>query len=149
MPGLSITNSVIPLRPTASTWIIAPWPPPVTVTVSSTLYKLPSFEIVTAVGIPVIVALIKASSSSVAVPCRTSLVWNVPVIVSSFKINSDISLGPIWNLNTFSTIAVASEVSPVIVRPIKSAVFPVVPIALNIFWVSHLPSDTRNICSLG
>ena len=66
------------------------------------------------------------SDSSVSVPLITSSVWKVPVIVSSFKINSVTKFSPIWNLNTFSTIAVASEVSPVIVLPIKSAVSPVV-----------------------
>ena len=120
-----------------------------TVTLSVALYKLPSLEIETIDGNPVTVALIKISSSSVSVPLTTSLVWKVPVIVSSFNINSVTSLAPIWNLNMFSTIAVALDVSPVIVLPTKFAVSPVVAIALNIFLVSHLPSDALKIFSLG
>ena len=128
---------------------MAPWPPPVTVTVSVSVYKLPSFVIDVVLGIPVVVALIKISSSSVSVPLITSLVWKVPNNVSPFNINSDISFAPIWNLNTFSTIAVAPEVSPSIVLPIKSDVSPIVPMALKTFCVSNLPSDALNIFSLG
>jgi len=36
-PPLSIINSVIPARPTSSTFIVAPVPPPVTVTTSPEL----------------------------------------------------------------------------------------------------------------
>ena len=79
----------------------------------------------------------------------TSLIWKVPDIESSFKIKEVTSSAPIWNLNTFSTIAVAPDVSPSIVRPIKSPVLPTVAIALKTLFVSHLPSDALNIFSLG
>ena len=71
----------------ASTLIMAPVPPPVIDTVSPSVYNVPSFVIDVEFGIPVIVALIKISSSSVCVPLITSLVEKVPDIVSSFKIN--------------------------------------------------------------
>ena len=54
--------------------------------------KPPSFVIVTISGIPVTVALIKLSDSSVDVPLISSPVTKVPVLVSSFKINSVTSL---------------------------------------------------------
>ena len=104
--------------------MIAPWPPPVKVIASLEDNKPPSFVIVTISGIPVTVALINVSEASVSVPLISSEVTKVPVILSSFKINSDTSFAPIWNLNTFSTIAVAPDVWPVIVLPIKSAVSP-------------------------
>ena len=64
------------------------------------------------------VALINVSEVSDDVPLISSEVTNVPEIVSLFKINSVTVLGPIWNLNTFSIIAVAPDVRPVIVLPI-------------------------------
>ena len=109
----------------------------------------PSFVIETISGIPVTVAFIKVSESSVAVPLISSDVTKVPEILSWFNINSVTVFAPIWNLNTFSIIAVALDVWPVIVLPIKSAVSPTVPIALKTFLVSNYPSDTLNICSLG
>ena len=136
-------------RPTASTWTVTPWPPPVTVTVSFSLYKLPSLVSVCVAGIPVTAALIKLSSVSNFVPLIVSLISKVPKIVSSFNINSETSVAPICNLFTCSIMAVAPDVSPVIVLPTKSKVSPAEASALNIFWVSHLPSDTLNIFSLG
>ena len=100
-------------------------------------------------GIALTVALINSVDESVCVPLIVSFAVKVPDIVSSFKINSDTSLSPNWNLKTFSTIAVASEDSPVIVLPIKFSVEPVVAIHLNIFLVLNLPSEALNICSLG
>ena len=76
-------------------------------------------------------------AASVSVPLTSSPVWKVPCIESSPKVNSVIWLSPIWNLETASTIAVASEVWPVIVLPIKSAVSPTVAIALKILFVVH------------
>ena len=153
-PALSTKNSVIEPRPISSILILAPEPPPVIPKDSPVVYKAPSFVIDITFGIPVVVAFIKISDSSVSVPLITSPVWKVPDIVSSFKINSVTKFSPIWNLNTFSTMAVASEVSPVIVLPTKSAVSPVVNwaidcIALIIFLVSNCPSEALNICSLG
>jgi hypothetical protein len=46
-------------------------------------------------------------------------------------------------------MAVVPEVSPSIVRPTKFAVLPVMVFALNIFFVSHLPSDALKRFSLG
>jgi len=129
--------------------MIADWPAPVKVIASSGLNKPPSFVIETILGIPVTVAFINVSDSSLAVPLISSPVTNVPVTVSPFIIISDTSLVPTWNLNMFSTIAVALDVWPVIVLPIKSDVSPTVPIALKTFLVSNWPSDTLNICSLG
>jgi len=124
-------------------------PPPVTTIESFSLYKLPSFVIVVVAGIPVTVAFMNISDSSDSVPLITSLVWKVPDIVSVFKTNSDISFVPIWNLKTFSTTAVAPEVSPSIERPSKLDVSPTVPITLNILLVFHLPVDALNKFSLG
>ena len=52
--------------------IVAPLPPPVTDKKSDLAYKLPSLVIFFAPGIPVIVALIKKSSVSLAVPDNLS-----------------------------------------------------------------------------
>ena len=89
-------------------------------------------------GIPVVVAFIKEVALSVSVPLITSPVWKVPEIESSPKVNSVTSLSPNWNLDTASTNAVALEVWPVIVLPIKSDVSPVVAIALKILFVVEL-----------
>ena len=132
-----------------STWIIAPVPPAVMAIFSSASYRAPSFVNVTASGIPVIFALINVSSSSLAVPRISSPIIKSPTMVSLFIINSETSLAPIWNLNMFSIIAVAPEVNPVICLPIKSSGLPTDEIALNIVYVSKLPSDIRNICPLG
>ena len=139
----------MPPRPTPSTWIIDPSPPAIKDILSPVEYKLPSFVIVGWLGIPDIWALIKISLSSEDVPRISSLTENVPVILSAFNINSDISSTPIWNLKTFSTTAFASEVCPSIVLPTKSTVLPAVVMTLNILLVFHLPSDILNNCSLG
>ena len=98
--------------------ILAPWPPPVTVKKSEVAYKLPSFVIVFLPGIPVIFALIKNSSVSLAVPDISSPIWKVPTIVSSFKINSVTVVEPIRNFLVVSTIGVAPDVAPIICLPI-------------------------------
>ena len=66
-----------------------------------------------------------------------------------FKINSETVFVPIKNLLTFSTTAVALDVLPVIVLPIKFNVSPSNSNDLNILFLVNLPSDTLNICSLG
>ena len=58
-PALSIIISVTPPEPISSIAILAPEPPPVTVSKSVVLYKLPSLVIVFAPGIPVMFAFIK------------------------------------------------------------------------------------------
>jgi len=140
---------VILPEPILPTWIIAVVPPPVNGISSLGLNRPPSLVIVTTFGIPVTIPLINVSEVSVDVPLISSDVTNVPVIVSSFKINSVTVFVPIWNWNTFSIIAVAVDVWPWIVLPTRSDNLPVVPIALNIFVVSNLPSDTLKIFSLG
>ena len=129
--------------------MIAPSPPPVTVTASIAECKEPSFVITFEEGIPVIVALIKLSSWSFSVPLISSPTLKVPKILSEFKTNSETLEVPIKKIVTLSTIAVAFEVEPVIVLPTKSEVLPVGLIALKILFVVNLPSETRNICSRG
>ena len=82
-------------------------------------------------------------------PCIVSSAVKVPVIVSSFKINSVVLTPAILNVFIVSTTAVASDVTPVIVLPIKSVGVPTVDTALNIFLLSNFPSDTLSIFSLG
>ena len=96
-----------------------------------------------------IVNFIKVSDVSVFVPCIVSSAEKVPDIESSFKINSVVFTPAILNVLTVSTIALASDVTPVIVLPIKSVGSPTVAIALNIFLLSNFPSDILSICSLG
>ena len=62
---------------------------------SAEFNKPPSFVMVTISGIPVTVAFMNKSDVSVSVPLISYDVEKVPVIVSSFKINSDTSLAPI------------------------------------------------------
>ena len=71
-PPSSINTSSILPDPTLSTWMIAPWPPPVRVIASPELNNPPSFVIVTISGIPVISAFINVSDSSVSVPLISS-----------------------------------------------------------------------------
>ena len=101
-------------------------------------------------GLKEVVALIKTEASSDCVPLTSSPVWKVPCIELPPKVNSVISFAPIWNFDTASTIAVAPEDWPVIVLPISNDVSePANAIALNILFVVHLPSEIRNIFSLG
>ena len=144
-----ITISVNAPEPISSILNIAPIPPATTLTVSVVSFNVPSFEITFVPGIPVTVDLIYQSSSSEAVPTICSPIWNVPWIESLFKINSVTVSAPIWYLLTFSIIAYAELVEPVIVLPTNCAVSPVSAIALKTFNVSYLPSDTLNNCSLG
>ena len=144
--------SVILPEPIPSIENRAPWPPPVNVIVSVASFKAPSFVIVFEEGIPVILALINLSVKSDEVPLITSSIKNVPTIVSWLTINSETWSPPKAYLNTFSTIAVAPEVSPVIVLQTNKFVVSVLvesSIARITFLVFHLPSDTLNICSLG
>ena len=53
------------------------------------------------------VALIKLSSSSLAVPLISSPTLKVPIILSEFKTNSETLEVPIKKIVTLSTIAVA------------------------------------------
>ena len=146
---LVITISVKPPEPISSILNIAPIPPAITLTVSVVSFNVPSFVKIFVPGIPVTVALIYQSSSSEAVPCICSPIWNVPWIESLFKINSVTVSAPIWYLLTFSIIAYDKLSAPVIVLPTNSAVSPISLIALNTFNVSYLPSDTLNNWSLG
>ena len=107
--------------------------------------------------IPVIVTLTVISESVLSVPVIVWPVKNVPSTLVSPNTNSVISVPPITNLNTSSTTAVASltEVSTgsfscVIVWPIKCAACESPTSTTRIiFLVSHLPSDTLKILSLG
>ena len=146
---MSITISDTGPEPIALIAILAPTPPPDTVKKSPVEYKLPSLVIVFNPGIPVIVAFIKKSSVSLAVPVITSLIINVPVIEFILSTNSETSLFPITNFLTDSTTAVAPVLEPFIVLPTKSVVSPITTIDLKTFCVFHCPSDTRNICVLG
>ena len=56
---------------------------------------------------------------------------------------------PILKVFTVSTIAVAPDVTPVIVLPIKSVEVPTEATALNIFLLSNFPSDILSMFSLG
>ena len=60
--------------PISSILIEAPDPPPVTPSASPVVYRAPSFVIDITFGIPVTVALINTSDSSVSVPLITSSV---------------------------------------------------------------------------
>ena len=71
-PPSSIINSSTGPPATVSATNLAPIPPPVRDITSPTSYKEPSFVIVLFPGIPVIVALIKVSVSSVSVPVTCS-----------------------------------------------------------------------------
>ena len=66
----------------------------------------------------------------------------MPDSVSSFKINSTVFTPAILNVFTVSIIAVASDVSPVIVLPIKSVGSPMEGIALNTVSYTHLTLPT-------
>ena len=114
---MSTKTSVISPEPNSLICILAPTPPPVNVSKSPVSYKLPSLTIVLVPGTPVIFALMKKSSVSLEVPTICSPIENVQLIVSIFKINSEISVLPNINFLTDSTIAVAPEVCPVIVLP--------------------------------
>ena len=120
VPASSIINSDKPPLPIALTWMIAPSPPPVIITLSFSALNIPSFVIDNVPGIPEVVALINDEALDEAVPLISSPVWKAPVIVSPAIVNSVISFAPIWNFETASTNAVAPEVWPVIVLPIKS-----------------------------
>ena len=148
-PPSSIIVSVIAPPPKLPTWNNAPCPPPVNLIVALLSYKAPSLEIIFEPGIPVIVDLMNTSLISDSVPCTTSPIWNVPTIVSLSTINSVTWFAPNVNLKTFSTIAVALDVSPVIVLPIRLVVEPTTSIPRIIFLDPHWPSDTLKICSLG
>ena len=137
--------------------MVQPVPPPVTVIVSPDLYKEPSLDKVNVLGIPVTVALTNLSSSVLSVPDISWPSINVPNILSSFKVNSVTSVPLIVSFTISSTIAVASFTlalnglsACVIVCPTRFDVsFVPVVVALKIFFMFHLPSETWSICSLG
>ena len=148
-PPSSTIISVRGPAPSDDTLNNAPWPPPVKAIVEVVSYKAPSLVIILEPGIPVTVDLINVSFISDSVPCIVSPISKLPLILSSFMTNSDTLKELKEYLKTFSTIAVASDVSPVIVRPTNFEVSPVTSIALNIFLVPHSPSDAFNKLSLG
>ena len=148
-PPSSIIVSVIAPPPKAPTWKEAPCPPPVNLIVALLSYNAPSLLIIFVPGIPVIVDFMNTSLISDSVPRITSPIWKVPVTVSASTINSVTLFAPKLNLNTFSTTAVALDVSPVIVLPISFDVSPITSIPRIIFLVPHWPSDTLKIFSLG
>ena len=148
-PPSSIIISVRGPDPNVPTWNNAPCPPPVNEIVALLSYRAPSFVIFLVPGIPVTCTLINRSFSADSVPCKVSPIWNVPSIVSEFTTNSVTELVPKLYLKTFSTIAVAFDVSPVIVLPTNSEVSPITSIPLMIFLVANWPSDTLKIFSLG
>ena len=86
---------------------------------------------------------------SLAVPLISSPTIKEPNILSAFKINSDTWFTPIKKSVTFSTIAVAPDVWPVIVLPTKFEEFPVILKDLKTLLDVNLPSDTLNICWRG
>ena len=107
--------------------------------------------------IPVIANVIKTSLSVLSVPVIFWPGWNVPETELSPKTNSTTVVPPIINLNTSSIIAVASftvalvgSFACVIVWPIRLVASEVPTSVQRItFLVSHLPSDTLKILSLG
>ena len=86
------------------------------VSVSPTSYPVPPSEIVTPVIWPVTVAVIVAPAAVVAVMVSPIVKDVVDLFV---KINSIIGIVPNLRVEMDETNAVASEVIPVIVRPLK------------------------------
>ena len=95
-----------------------------------------------------------ASSFVLSTPVIFSPATNVPSIESNPNTSSTIVVLPIINLKTSSTTAVALfttlESFWVIVCPISDdASLPLTSVQRKIVFVSHLPSETLNILSLG
>ena len=76
---------------------------------------MPAFVIVTSDNIPVRVA--RRSAPSPVVADISSPTWKVPLIC--VKTNSIIGIVPNFRVVTLDTNAVAVEIPPVIVRPLK------------------------------
>ena len=101
------------------TFAAAPYPTPeasVIVTNSSTIYPSPPSTIVMSESIPVSIA--ESATPAAVVAVIVSPIWNVPTNVVTT--NSIKLIVPILRVVTSDTNAVAREVPPVIVNPLKS-----------------------------
>ena len=116
----------------------------VIVSASSILYPSPPFTIITSVNIPVRIA--ESSTPVAVVAVIVSPIAKAPTKVVTT--NSTIGTVPTLRVVTLETNAVAEEVFPVIVNPLK---FKYVESLLNCKTVScnQLPSEILNISVFG
>ena len=160
-PATFTITSSTPAPEISKTCTRAPSPaPPDNVAPSPTVNVLPSFVIVVVDNPWLTVTLISVSESSKLNPVNTSPFTKVPVVVSALISISVTTTDPSWNFVTFSTIAEAKFILSsaglfvcVISWPIKSigslTDCVVVWVQRIKFCVENLPSDTRNISTVG